>query len=73
MPASPMQCGLPHEMLSTWTRKKSRHGKEAILGVHYPDAVYAEYETGRQGEFQHRPRRQANREIDDRVIGASAS
>lgn len=41
--------------------KKIEAWKRAYLGVHYPDAVYAEYETGRQGEFHHRP--------DDRLIG----
>ena len=41
--------------------KKIEAWKRGYLGVHYPDAVYAEYETGRQGEFQHRP--------DDRLIG----
>ena len=41
--------------------KKIEAWKRAYLGVHYPDAVYAEYETGRQGEFHHRP--------DGRLIG----
>ena len=41
--------------------KKIESWKRGYLGVHYPDAVYAEYETGRQGEFHHRP--------DDRLIG----
>ena len=41
--------------------KKIEAWKRGYLGVHYPDAVYAEYETGRQGEFHHRP--------DDRLIG----
>ena len=41
--------------------KKIEAWKSAYLGVHYPDAVYAEYETGRQGEFHHRP--------DGRLIG----
>ena len=41
--------------------KKIEAWKRGYLGVHYPDAVYAEYETGRQGDFHHRP--------DDRLIG----
>ena len=41
--------------------KKIEAWKRAYLGVHYPNAVYAEYETGRQGEFHHRP--------DGRLIG----
>ena len=41
--------------------KKIEAWKRGYLGVHYPYAVYAEYETGRQGEFHHRP--------DGRLIG----
>ena len=41
--------------------KKIEAWKSGYLGVHYPDAVHAEYETGRQGEFHHRP--------DGRLIG----
>ena len=35
--------------------------KSGYLGVHYADAVHAEYKIGRQGEFHHRP--------DGRLIG----
>ena len=41
--------------------EKIQSWKTGYMGVHYPNAIYAEYETGRQGEYYHRP--------DGRLIG----
>ena len=43
------------------TPEKITAWKSGYLGVHHADAVHAEYEIGRQGEFHHRP--------DGRLIG----